>query len=129
MKKLLLLISILILVGKANAQDSDTTKDGQMKQYYFVFLKSGPNKDYSDTAKMHKYQEGHMNNIKHMADIGKLSIAGPFGDNTELRGIFIMNVKDEAEIKELLAKDVYIQEGYLITEVHPWWSMKGASLK
>lgn len=129
MKKILLLIIVFLCIGKVNAQDADTTKDGSMKKYYFVFLKSGPNKDYTDTAKMSKYQEGHMSNIRRMAELGKLDIAGPFLDNTELRGIFIMNVKDENEIKELLANDIYIQEGYLIAEVHPWYSMKGAKLK
>ncbi|MBS1492768.1 MAG: hypothetical protein JST55_04640 [Bacteroidetes bacterium] len=118
-------------MSNLQAQDTDKKeiKDGEMKKYYFVFLKSGPNKDNSDTAKMSKYQEGHMNNIRRMADMGKLHIAGPFLDNTELRGIFIMDVKDENEIKELLANDVYIQEGYLVAEIHPWYSMKGASLK
>ncbi|MBS1514781.1 MAG: hypothetical protein JSS63_07100 [Bacteroidetes bacterium] len=127
MKKFLLIIALFIFMGNAKAQDG--IKDGEMKKYFFVFLKSGPNKDYSDTAKMRKYQEGHMNNIKRMADMGKVHIAGPFLDKTELRGIFIMDVKDEDEIKELLQEDVYIQEGYLIYEVHPWYSMKGASLK
>ena len=111
------------------AQSSDTLKDGDMKKYYFVFLKSGPNKDYSDTVKIREYQAGHMNNITKMADSGKLSIAGPFGDNTELRGIFILNVKDEDEVKALLAEDIYIKEGYLVYEIHPWYSMKGAKLK
>jgi uncharacterized protein YciI len=110
----------------ANAQD---VKDGEMKKYYFVFLKSGPNKDYSDTAKMSRYQAGHMSNMETMEKLGKLHIAGPFLDNTELRGIFIMDVKDENEIKELLAPDIYIQEGYLVYEIHPWYSMKGAKLK
>lgn len=116
-------------MSNAKAQDSDTIKDGQMKKYYFVFLKSGPNKDYSDTAKIQRYQEGHMDNMRKMAEMGKLHIAGPFMDKTELRGIFIMDVKDEEEITTLLAEDVYIQEGYLIYEVHPWYSMKGAKLK
>jgi uncharacterized protein YciI len=129
MKKILLLIIVLLCIGKAHAQDADTTKDGSMKKYYFVFLKSGPNKDNSDTVKMNRYQEGHMNNIRRMANMGKLHIAGPFLDNTELRGIFIMDVKDENEIKELLKDDIYIQEGYLIAEIHPWYSMKGAKLK
>jgi len=130
--KYLLLTLILLFISNIKAQDTDSQKeikDGEMKKYYFVFLKSGPNKDYSDTAKIRQYQAGHMSNMKVMADAGKLHIAGPFGDNTELRGIFIMDVKDEAEINELLSHDIYIQEGYLVAEIHPWYSMKGASLK
>jgi hypothetical protein len=61
--------------------------------------------------------------------MGKMDIAGPFGGGTELRGIFIMNVKDESEIKDLLAPDVYIKEGYLIYEVLPWYAEKGAKLR
>lgn len=118
---------------KVNAQEgntnADTTKDGQMKRYFMVFLRSGPNKDYSDTAKITKYQAAHIANIVRVYEMGKMDIAGPFGGNTDLRGIFIMNVKDESEIKDLLAEDVYIKEGYLVYDYLPWWAEKGAKLR
>ncbi|MBP9095784.1 MAG: hypothetical protein KBG21_04190 [Ignavibacteria bacterium] len=129
MKKILLLIIILIFMENVKAQDADTTKDGQMKKYYMVFLRSGPNKDYSDTAKINKYQAGHIANIVRVYEMGKMDIAGPFGGNTELRGIFIMNVKNESEIKELLADDIYIKEGYLVYDYLPWYAEKGAKLR
>ena len=132
MKRILLLLIILICIGNIQAQDSETkkeVKDGEMKKYYMVFLKTGPNKDYSDTAKIQKYQAGHMANIMRVYEMGKMDIAGPFGGNTELRGIFIMNVDKEEEIKELLADDVYIKEGYLIYEILPWYAEKGAKLR
>ncbi len=129
MKTILLLLIILFSMADIKAQDADTTKDGQMKKYYMVFLRSGPNKDYSDTAKINRYQAGHIANIVRVYEMGKMDIAGPFGGNTELRGIFIMNVKNESEIKELLADDIYIKEGYLVYDYLPWYAEKGAKLR
>jgi len=132
MKKIFLLFIILICMKNVNAQDGEQkkeVKDGEMKKYYMVFLRSGPNKDYSDTAKINKYQAGHMANIVRVYEMGKMDIAGPFGGGTELRGIFIMNVDKEEEIKELLADDIYIKEGYLVYDYLPWYAEKGAKLR
>jgi len=127
MKKLLFLILLLLAVNNVKAQED--VKDGEMKKYYFVLLTSGPNKDYSDTAKMRKYQAGHMDNIMKMAELGKLHIAGPFSSKKQYRGLFIIDAKDEDEVKALIAPDIYIQEGYLDYEIIEWWSEKGAKLK
>ena len=131
MKKLLLIAFLFFTAVTLKAQSSDTNeaKDGEMKRYYFVLLTSGTNKDYSDTAKMRSYQAGHMANIMKMAELGKLHIAGPFETTKQYRGIFIIDAKDEEEVKALIAPDVYIQEGYLSYEIIPWWSEKGAKLK
>lgn len=132
MKKIFLLLIIFICMENINAQDGEQkkeVKDGEMKKYYMVFLRSGPNKDYSDTAKITKYQAGHIANIVRVYEMGKMDIAGPFGGNTDLRGIFIMNVDKEEEIKELLADDIYIKEGYLVYDYLPWYAEKGAKLR
>jgi uncharacterized protein len=76
-----------------------------------------------------KLQEGHMANINHMASIGKLIVAGPMGDDGDLRGIFIFDCKDEAEVRELCGNDPAVKAGRLALEIHPWWTAKGGSFK
>jgi uncharacterized protein YciI len=100
----------------------------QFKQYYFVLLTKGPKRD-QDSATVMKIQKAHLENIERLAADGKIDIAGPFADNTDWRGIFIFNVATEEEVRILLETDMAISSGRLSYIIHPWLSMKGASLK
>ncbi len=99
-----------------------------MKQYWFVMLKRGPKRDQSpDEAK--QLQAGHMANIQAYATMGKLQIAGPFMDDGDWRGIFILDVPDRAAAEAMCNDDPAVKAGRLACEVHPWLSQKGATLK
>lgn len=124
-----LFLFFVLLVPCATAQQSDTsTTKYEMKQYWMVFLKKGPHRD-QDTTTVAKLQEGHMANISRLASLGKLMVAGPFGDDGDLRGIFILDCKDEAEVRALCNTDPAITAGRLAIEIHPWWTAKGGSFK
>lgn len=94
--------------------------DYGMKKYYMAFLKKGPNRDI-DSASAMELQRAHLDNIGKMAEEGKLVLAGPFLDDGEIRGIYIFNVSDEAEAKELTNSDPAVKAGSLIMELHPWY--------
>ena len=91
-----------------------------MKSYVMAFLKSGPNRSGSPEERM-KLQEAHMANIDRMAAAGQLVLAGPFLDNTDIRGIYIFNVADTAVAREWTATDPAIEAGSLTMELHPWY--------
>ena len=99
----------------------------KMKQYYFVMLSRGPDRS-QDSVTAAKLQEGHMASIMRMADENKLIIAGPFADNGDWRGIFIMDVASLEEAKKELDQDPAIKAGRLKYEIHPWWTEKGARI-
>ena len=99
-----------------------------MKEYYFVLLTKGANR-IQDSATVAKIQEGHIANINRLAKEGKLSIAGPFGDDGDWRGIFILNAKSMEEAKQWCETDPAIQAGRLKFEIHPWWGAKGSELE
>jgi len=61
-----------------------------MRQYVMAFLKRGPNRD-RDSLEMINLQRAHLDNIGKLAEAGKLSLAGPFLDDGDLRGIYIFN--------------------------------------
>ena len=91
-----------------------------MKKYVLCFLKTGPNKSLStDSAK--KIQAAHLKNITRLAAQGKLIVAGPFLDQTELEGIFIFNVETVEEAKAFADTDPAVKAGILIMELHPWY--------
>ena len=99
----------------------------QMKTYYMVFLKKGPNRTH-DSATAATIQAGHMANIQKLAQQKILKVAGPFLDDGDLRGIFILDVATPEEAKRLTDADPAVQAGRLIMEIHPWMTQKGAVL-
>jgi uncharacterized protein YciI len=91
-----------------------------MHKYVICFLKTGPNKSLSaDSSK--KIQAAHLQNIKDLASQGKLVVAGPFMDKTELEGIFILNATTIEEAQTLVNTDPAVKAGVLIMELHPWY--------
>jgi uncharacterized protein len=111
---------------KENAINNDlATKLGAdengMKMYVMAFLKKGRKRWMIDSATANKLQKEHMDNIKRLADEGKLVVAGPFEDNTDLRGIYIFDVKTIEEAQQLCATDPAIKAESLAMELHPWY--------
>ena len=91
-----------------------------MRRYVMAFLKAGPNRD-RDPAEAAELQKAHLANIRRLAGIGKLALAGPFLDDGELRGIYIFAVDTVEEARELTATDPAVQAGSLEMEMHPWY--------
>lgn len=99
-----------------------------MKQYWFVMLKRGPKRD-QPADEVERLQAGHMANMQAYADKGRLQIAGPFMDDGDWRGIFILDVPDRAGAEAMCRDDPAVQAGRLACEIHPWLSQQGAALK
>jgi hypothetical protein len=122
---LILVASFCFATINIYAQDSAKAKTGviEMKQYFFVMLINGTNRN-QDSVSAAKIQEGHMANITRLHNIGKIIVAGPFGDEGEWRGIFIFDCKTELEVKGYLKTDPAIMAGRLNYEIRPWWTAK-----
>ncbi|HWY37773.1 MAG TPA: YciI family protein [Bacteroidia bacterium] len=91
-----------------------------MKKYVMCFLKTGPNKSLSADS-VNKIVKLHLKNIVRLASQGKLIVAGPFTDGTELEGIFLFNVATVEEAKKLTDTDPGVQAGIFSVELHPWY--------
>ncbi len=94
--------------------------DYGMKQYVMAFLKAGPNRN-QDSVEAVTLQRAHLDNIKRLANEGKLVLAGPFLDDQEVRGIYVFNVTSVEEAEELTSTDPAIKAGRLVMELHPWY--------
>jgi len=99
----------------------------QMKTVYLGFLKKGPNRKEGDgeTPEIQELQKAHLANINRLAATKKLVMAGPFGDDGELRGIFVFRVDSLKEAEDLCATDPMIKIGRLTVELHPWQVPEG----
>jgi uncharacterized protein YciI len=87
---------------------------------YLGFLKKGMNRKEGDseTPEVQQLQKDHIANIERLAKLGKLVVAGPFGDDGELRGIFVFRVSSMKEAEELAATDPMIKIDRLRLELH-----------
>jgi uncharacterized protein YciI len=99
----------------------------KMNTLYFAFLKKGPNRKEGDgdTPEVQELQKAHIANIERLAKLGKIVAAGPFGDDGNLRGIFVFRVASLQEAQELCATDPMIKIGRLAVELHPWQVPEG----
>jgi len=99
-----------------------------MRMYVMAFLKEGPNRDL-DSAASADLQRQHLDNIKRLAEEGKLSLAGPFAaDGDPVRGIYIFNVTSLDEARELTATDPAIQSDSLEMELRQWYGSAALQL-
>ena len=100
----------------------------ELKRYWMVFLKKGSRRN-QEAALAEKIQRDHLANITKLAAAGKIIVAGPFGNDEELRGIFIMDCKDSLEVVSLVNTDPAVAAGRLNFEVRPWWTAKNCVFK
>jgi uncharacterized protein YciI len=66
-----------------------------------------------------------MANMGRLYGEGKLEVAGPFLDDTTLRGIFVFKANNVDEVKEWIASDPAVKAGRLVGDIHPWSPAKG----
>jgi len=132
MKKTFLLASFVLLMAfvavaqcggeKAAAAPA---KSEAASQLYFVFLNRPASRPEISKEKIEELQEGHMANIRRLYGEGKLLVAGPFMDDTALRGIFVFQAASAGEVKEWLATDPALHAGRMVADVHAWHPAMG----
>ncbi len=115
-----ILFSLIALASLAFTQ-ADTPPNAKPAQYFFVLLNRPANAPQLSKEAGEKLQEEHMANIHKMGAEHKLVIAGPFLDDTALRGIFVFQAESAAQAQEWANSDPAIKAGRLSPEVHgPW---------
>ena len=132
MRKLLVTIILIAGLALANAQqpkagyDPELAKelgadDYGMKSYVLVILKTGSHA-VEDKAVRDSLFAGHMQNIKRLADEGKLIVAGPLSANeNKYRGIFILDTGSLEQANEWVQTDPVVREMLLDADLYQWY--------
>lgn len=86
-----------------------------------VILKSGPTSGSGDKDQRAAMFQGHMANIKRLADERHLLIAGPFAKPTDptWRGLLLLDVATVDQARALAASDPGVQAGEFVPDARP----------
>jgi myo-inositol-1(or 4)-monophosphatase len=105
----------------------DPPPEFEMRTYVLCLIYRGPT-PAADPEQSKELFRGHMANIARLHEEGKLILAGPMMDKTDLRGIFLFDLESVEEARKLCESDPAIQAGSLRVELHPWYSAKGIGI-
>ena len=126
MRAAVLAISLLVSCASLAQCGGESAAKAPALQTFFVFLNRPANAPTYSKEKLEEIQSGHMANIGRLAKEGKLIMAGPFMDDTSLRGLFVFKAASADEVREWLKTDPAVAAGRLSGDVHPWQVDRGS---
>lgn len=121
----LLAALLLGLLAVSTVQAEQRSPAPVLTHYRLGLLYRNPNLEPVGKARAESLQAGHMANIRRMGDLGVMLAAGPFGDNTPLRGIFVFTGDETVALDSLLALDPLLSLKRLRLEMHGWMAPVG----
>lgn len=96
----------------------------EMGTFYLCLLVKPPNWK-GQTPETQQLFQAHTKHVLSLIASGKASIAGPFGDDTRIAGIFVLNASSAEEARAWEEADPLVKTGGFSVEVLKWWAAKG----
>jgi hypothetical protein len=133
MKHFLATLSLIVVATSLCAQKTfDVTINDStyhMKQYWFVLYTTGPDTTKLDSATSASLLQQHLAHQGEQAKRGLIQLGGPFGDDSDWRGLLLYDCDTREEVEGYLKQDPFVKRGKLVYQIHPWFGSVGTRLK
>ena len=119
----------------AATKDTPASKDKapampqmEFEKHFLVLLLRGPSWTPEQTPEVEAIQQGHLAHLRHLMELGKIVVAGPFdeADDKTFRGMCVYQTETREEARKLAEEDPAVKSGRLKVEVLSWFTEKGA---
>jgi uncharacterized protein YciI len=114
----IILPGLLLMVSLSSAQDNQH----KLVQFQMAIMKKGPKWAATSNEERGRIFQQHLENTISMYESGKMVIAGPFAEDSNLVGIFVVRAASMDEARTWVDADPAVKAGLLTPEMHPWWS-------
>src|SRR5688500_18298407 len=94
----------------------------KLMQFQLALLKRGPKWSTDPSRERAEMRQRHVAHLRSMLEANKLMIAGAIRDDNELIEVHIFRTKSAEEATAWLNEDPAVAAGFLVHELHPWWS-------
>jgi uncharacterized protein YciI len=103
------------------------TQDRQyeMGTFYLALVIKPANWTGAQTAETQQLLQTHFKHVQGLLASGKAAVAGPFGDDTRIAGVFVLNASSPEEARAWEEADPLVKSGGFSVEVLKWWAAKG----
>lgn len=125
MRRVACIVPIALLASMLAAVAADAPVMPRFQDYYFAFLRKGPQWSGAKTPRGDSIQAGHLANIKRMHEAGLLVAAGPFERGQDRRGVFVFRADSIDAIRRLVAQDPAVEAGQLQMDLYRWTAPAG----
>ncbi len=115
-------LTVAFILCLSSALFAQPKAEHKLVQFQMAILKKGPNWEATKVEQRKAILQKHLQNVLSLLDSGKAIIAGPFGDNSDIAGLFILRTASTDEAKSWVAADPAVQAGLMTSEMHPWFS-------
>lgn len=117
-----LLVAAAPLVSAQEKQEPKAEPAHKMIEFHMALLKRGPKWNGAENEETKRLKQQHVEYVTSLFESGKAVIAGPLTDGGETAGVFVLRANSAEEAKAWAEADPTVKSGFLIAEMHPWWS-------
>lgn len=118
-----ILCSIAALAPPRAPETSAQEPKYEMGTFYLCLLIKPPN--FSVGMAHQPLLQSHLKHVMGLISSGKAAIAGSFGDDTRIAGLFVLNASSPEEARALEEADPLVKDGGFSVEILKWWAAKG----
>ncbi|MGP8078798.1 MAG: YciI family protein [Thermoplasmata archaeon] len=111
--------------GEAPVPGGEAKKLPPMTHYILGLFRRVPDRASIPDEEAARIQEGHMANLRRLTEQGELITAGPFEEDSDLRGVLIFSTGSVERARELMRNDPAITNGRLVLDLYTWFGPAG----